>query len=250
MKTRQKKTSKGMKKVAYMALVALLSTYAVSDVYGNETDTMDMSEISTSMMKLSSKINGTDSDVLDGPEFVLTIGKDIKNIINAKTSDEKITEACRLLLHVSTTALGSLIEKPEVGELISNLGDHALDHPEDNGFAILVNWFYDNSSIPEKITEWYYDVRYGDTDTRIKRLEELAILISDSNPQTKILSPLLKEIMERLESLRKSDLKYFDPSLVTPFDEIPSDISGPTSNPTPVPDSDGRFQGLKPIKLL
>lgn len=131
---------------------------------------------------------------------------------------------------------------------------HAIDHPEDNGFAILINWFYDHSSIPAKISEWWYDVRFGDDITRAKRLAELVILINDLNPLTKIFTPLLKKIPEWLDSLRQSDLKYFDPSLVpspvTPFDEVPPDINGPTPNPTSVPDSDGRFQGLKPIKLL
>ena len=131
---------------------------------------------------------------------------------------------------------------------------HGIDHPEDNGFAILINWFYDHSSIPAEISEWWYDVRFGDVFTRGKRLAELAILLNELNPLTKILTPLLKKMTEWLDSLRQSDLKYFDPSLfpspVTPFDEMPPDINGPTPDPTRVPDSDGRFQGLKPIKLL
>lgn len=269
---------KKRKLFAVKALAVVLSVCAVCSVYGNGTEmydfrsesqsnsegasqdarTVDLGETGriVTIAKYLALLNGDKiaADVLGNIGLGITIADDVQKIKNAKTEEERIKEQCRFLLHVSTTVLGTVLNKTTksslgdvIGDLISDLGDHGLDHPEDNGFAILVNWFYDNSSIPEKITEWYYDVRYGDADTRIKRLGELAILISDSNPQTRIFTPLLKEIMEKLESLRKSDLKRVAPGPKTPFDEI-LDPPGP-DNPVPN-NSTGRFQGLKPIKLL
>ena len=93
--------------------------------------------------------------------LAITITDGIIKIRNAKTEDEQVTEVCRLALHLFSAALGTLT-KPQIGDLISNLGDHGLDHPEDNGFAIMVNWIYDHSSLPEMLYEWWWDVRYKD----------------------------------------------------------------------------------------
>lgn len=93
--------------------------------------------------------------------LAITVADGVVKIRNAKTTDERVTESCRLALHLFTTALDTLT-KTQVGSLISDLGDHALDHPEDNGLAIIANWIYDHSSLPQTLSEWWYDVRYGD----------------------------------------------------------------------------------------
>ena len=143
---------------------------------------------------------------MDKVGLAITIADGIIKIKNAKTTDERVTESCRLALHLFSTALDTLTKTP-AGSVISDLGDHALDHPEDNGFAILVNWIYDNSSLPQTLSEWWYDVRYGD-----------AILVD-----------------------RKTD--GGNAEAPGPFDSMPE-------NGNDHPRSNGRYQGLKTIKLL
>ena len=143
---------------------------------------------------------------MDKVGLAITIAEGIVKIRNAKTTDERVTESCRLALHLFTTALDTLT-KTQVGSLISDLGDHALDHPEDNGIAIMANWIYDHSSLPQILSEWWYDVRYGD-----------AILVDRNTAGGNADAP-------------------------GPFDSMPE-------NGNDSPGRSGRYQGLKPIKLL
>ena len=155
-----------------------------------------------------SKKMGKLQKAMDKVGLAITVTDGIIKIRKAKTSDERVTESCRLALHLFSTALDTLTET-QVGSLISELGDHALDHPEDNGFAIMVNWIYDHSSLPQTLSEWWYDVRYHD-----------AILVDRQNDSGKNEEP-------------------------GPFDSMPE-----TGNENDHTGSGGRYQGLKPIKLL
>ena len=160
-------------------------------------------------------------------KLAITITDGIIKIKNAKTEDEQVTEACRLALHLFSSALGALT-KPQIGDLISDLGDHGLDHPEDNGFAIIVNWIYDHSSLPQTLSEWWYDVRYGD-----------AILQDRQDRQI--------DYGQKYEFIPPDELaEYDDGNQVDPFDTMPESNRGCFGGNT----SDGRYQGLKPLCLI
>lgn len=171
---------------------------------------------------------GKVKDATDKIGLAITITDGVLKIKNAKTEDERVTESCRLALHLFSTALGELIKQPIVGQLISDLGDHSLDHPEDNGFAILVNWVYDNSSLPQILYEWWYDVRYGDSVLQDRDNREV-----DYGQKYEFIPP------DELED-------YDDADPEDPFDTLPESNRGCFDGNT----SESRCQGLKPLRLI
>lgn len=173
----------------------------------------------------ASRKMGKAKDAAGKVGLAITITDGIIKIRNAKTEDEQVTETCRLALHLFSTALGALT-KPQIGDLISALGDHGLDHPEDNGFAIMVNWIYDNSSLPQILYEWWYDACYGDSVLKDRTDRQI-------------------DYGQKFEFIPPDELDdYGDPD--DPFETMPESNGGCFGGNT----SGGRYQGLKPLCLI
>ena len=134
------------------------------------------------------------------------------------------TSAATLIaVAVVTFVAGALLEKG-----FEKLVGYYNQHPEKNGFAIMINWFYDHSSIPEKISEWWYDVRYGD-----------AILQDRYDRQI--------DYGQKYEFIPPDELaNYDDGNQEDPFDTLPESNRGCFDGNT----SESRYQGLKALRLI
>lgn len=155
------------------------------------------------------------------------------DIAKAETADEKAKALSRLLARLSADALAGAIAVASEGKINHPLLTLALeeifvsvisyynDHPELNGFAILINKIYD-SGVPEALYEWWYDMRYKD-----------AIL----------------------QDRKKGDVNDNPGNGQDPFNSNPNNPGGNTGDGTGNGTTNGSgkkdgYQGLKPIHLF
>lgn len=156
--------------------------------------------------------------------------------------------------------IGIIAVSTAIGWAFGTLVNHGIEHPEDNAFAIFINWFYDHSSIPEKISEWWYDVRYGDKNG----YKILVNWFYDKSSLPGLLTELWYDFRYRGTVLQDRDdrrVDYGQNYEFIPFDELVDDDEDDPDAPFKIPPEHdtgcfdgntfgGRYQGLKALRLI